>query len=905
MSKFKIHQLLHGYRHGHELLASSLRLEKKALEIVRRLSDLSGMLPNKLQIPPYFCGYHLEDTQFYVFSQTWLDESSSRAGCVFTHSLLVPSDLWISTSPRTFISKFRKPDKDFIPYTKAMDWEQKFFLPPGSNPLLDSQIFDEFVRKYFVDGVKPIVWFDTGAPEIICWSIVESLWPSLRRRFGFCTFSLQPRGESESIFDIYFAPVNVSSRFQKLPNVNILPSIGSDNSHPWIATWRNHVLNRSNLSVDEMELIAVLNDSPTELPKVFLFSEILSDPNSTFFGMLGALDLLDSIGTQSNQCIRQKNLVFERLCLLLPQLSETSVEEKFQMIRLIDMRLSKPAFQEIDNRFVDFFALMAKRIIVEDPLKFFKSLEDLNIEEQRAVIMKGYVLAVLDLVSNQAQFIDLLLGMPNIERIVRVYPDLIEPIAQLYFEGESKVKSLYLQCISSTAPLASLHLLKRLLPLLRTPLNLDELKDLLFLVPSDSVAEILTQVSGNEMLFNSCLDSHVFKEFIANHKNESRQWISSSGLISCSLSNKILAHTYERSIADAEKLIEEFSKGAIARETLNEFVNGISLSEEDKSWFAILLGSNRSFFVWMCDEELPYVNDAIFYFLAFNLAAFPFSFQMCFLQKVMKNEKIVDPFVANLAARTVLGLSIRYCEKSEGKLESLVGSEWYQKWLTKSSAAEVLEVFESELNNMSEDLTIIWHWMNTQQRSLMLRRDNLTSDMIDMLIASCRVDWLPEYTKSWCALLQKFLKGDKPHAVRLSSHALQFCFSNLQLPLAEVVMLAFPVVYRALEEEKTEEWTRYTVFLSFLGWDKCKELRRKLVDAFRKSQWPPKYLALSIESPELFVKILKKMRLDWARTDQYLDIMKEQLEKEGSTESKAKARLVDKVRNDVSSEDWY
>ncbi|XUJ36588.1 hypothetical protein ACQ5SK_18540 [Bradyrhizobium japonicum] len=57
MSLPQIHQLLHGYRNGHELLAGSVKLPPGDAELVARLSDLSGTLQSDVRFQPYVTIY--------------------------------------------------------------------------------------------------------------------------------------------------------------------------------------------------------------------------------------------------------------------------------------------------------------------------------------------------------------------------------------------------------------------------------------------------------------------------------------------------------------------------------------------------------------------------------------------------------------------------------------------------------------------------------------------------------------------------------------------------------------------------------------------------------------------------------------------------------------------------------
>ena len=163
----KIHQLLHGYRHGHELLASSVKLARRDADFVRRLSDLSGMLPERFQVCPYLSGYRLLDEEFYVLAKTWPDTEAPRAGCVITHSLLIPLSLWESYSdPRGLLSLFSNDSKNPNSYSKPLHFPLMISAHSSQNEI--SHTLDDYLHQYFGEGVQPIVWFDEADTENAC-----------------------------------------------------------------------------------------------------------------------------------------------------------------------------------------------------------------------------------------------------------------------------------------------------------------------------------------------------------------------------------------------------------------------------------------------------------------------------------------------------------------------------------------------------------------------------------------------------------------------------------------------------------------------------------------------------------------------------------------------------------------
>ena len=87
---------VHGYRRGHELLATSAKLPKPDQSVVDRLSDVAGPLRPNERFDAYLTGYPLPGGAHYVLARTWQDLDAPRAGCVRTKSLLIPTADWSS-----------------------------------------------------------------------------------------------------------------------------------------------------------------------------------------------------------------------------------------------------------------------------------------------------------------------------------------------------------------------------------------------------------------------------------------------------------------------------------------------------------------------------------------------------------------------------------------------------------------------------------------------------------------------------------------------------------------------------------------------------------------------------------------------------------------------------------------
>lgn len=108
-----IEQALHGYSHGHHLLATSIELSNNSQRTMSILSDLSG--PEVYEgFSEYITGYPLVDDNYYALGKTWYAPEMKRPGCVWTHTLLVKFDDLNEISEDAILSRyFVRPEKKF------------------------------------------------------------------------------------------------------------------------------------------------------------------------------------------------------------------------------------------------------------------------------------------------------------------------------------------------------------------------------------------------------------------------------------------------------------------------------------------------------------------------------------------------------------------------------------------------------------------------------------------------------------------------------------------------------------------------------------------------------------------------------------------------------------------------
>ena len=284
----------HGYVNGHQLLATSLDLDKRDQETVNRLSDVSGPIGPGESFSPYLTAYPLPSGKF-VFARTWPDLDARRAGCVRTLSLIISSDHWARMeSPASLL-----PLLTTIPSLRPESvYPVEFDSPRAVLPPIEDGITTGIVEAIFLEQRKPIVCFQETQAETIALRLVESLWPALRRQFAFCTYALQARTIGSKPFDLLFAPKSARSRYSDWPGRKL--DRGSAPAPPsrrgWLSDLASAIFVSSTPDLRRADKLGVLasdrKGNPTAVRFAMLWRDLDARVQAEPSAALGMLDIL-------------------------------------------------------------------------------------------------------------------------------------------------------------------------------------------------------------------------------------------------------------------------------------------------------------------------------------------------------------------------------------------------------------------------------------------------------------------------------------------------------------------------------------------------------------------------------------------------------------------------------------
>lgn len=247
-----VHQVLHGYSGGHQLLASSIKLSKKTQRLMLLLSDLSG--PSKASgFEKYLTGYPVKEESMYVFAKTWYAGEMQRPGCVWTHSLLIHErDLDKVRDIASLLEYFVRPDRNDDERISRVTYENPLSINISKHKRLDVgpqdyRLVDNLI--YALYGSEEPVFLAAENSEIYEELILEvwnQQWPNLNNSFRFCTGSISGRFGNGNRFDLQVIPFEAVRSVRREFPERVIES-GSDcrdslDRSPWVEAVSRDIL---------------------------------------------------------------------------------------------------------------------------------------------------------------------------------------------------------------------------------------------------------------------------------------------------------------------------------------------------------------------------------------------------------------------------------------------------------------------------------------------------------------------------------------------------------------------------------------------------------------------------------------------------------------------------------------
>lgn len=917
MSDTTVHQLLHGYRRGHERLAGSIRLPDRDADLITRLSDLSGSLAAGLKFDSYLTLYPLPSGRYYAIARTWPDPDAPRAGCVLTHTILLPNEYWARLPrPQRVGGLFRRPRGGMEHH-----FESPLSAPPPDaaalvvdevpQPLPKAQL--QFVSRYFGDGVRPVVWLGVSDPEPAMWSVVQASWPKLRLAFACCTFSLQQRTLEDRPFDLLFAPKGAASRFTKLTAEHIVDEAAArkdtrEESEAWCRHWTSALFARDSAAARgplarELPVWDDLSEDPTGVRRLFLVHELQDRAAHSPTAGVGAIDVVESLARGATVAVALKRQIITDAIAAAE--SAASVKDGLTSLRLIDERLRREAFREVAADVGQHLAVVTAKVAVKEP---------------DAAVAAGAPLISTATSSDESSFAQgLMSGLrhlaaenPGKLQVLQSYPDVayhllrVEPkFGPLYlkFGGLAARRQIaeWLGAVRDSDTLRSLR--TAILPLLIGDEDGELLSRLLRELPAEEVPDALNVLARSSNGFTVGTARLVVSDRVATvHPEQVRDWARAVHPWSAGIS-AVVASTFTANRRGLIELLESPGFGVIERAQMlasmlhdqgrGRFAYWLrEAATEDLRVVSVLLapGSKMSETVETALQRLlaevpdiPVAQSAEVTAAAFKLhgrSVFP-----ALLEATMRSAVIA--FVFGHADRA--------------QIQSLQQQPAAVQWLRQVPGWTLASLLTHAVERDSKEAGRAWLWLADAPSEIYRREPRVVPELCESLTRSLRHALPADAATSMVNVLRRArVEGSEPLRFELCARLLRFSLDNTRLAVSAIICEAFPDVYKVVSQPNRPPSLVANLF-AYFDWDKGKELRSALIEAFLSSSWPPGDLAVAADGAGILRKVFKRLHRK-ARGDEYARSMFEDLV--GRNDSRL-LPLRDRLRELISDPDFY
>lgn len=823
---------VHGYRKGHQLLASSVALTKDDQAVVDRMSDIAGPLRPKEQFSPYLSAYPLPSGKYYVVARTWQDLAVSRAGCVITKSIFIDSDLWA----------FNPPISQVLELLSAVELPNVIdAVTTELNCPLDSVISvsselnaKELLEAIFLEDAKAVVVFDAPNPELISIRLMAALWPEIRRRFALSTLALSPRKIGGRDMDLVFAPLNAKSKFSDWPGRRVDGRSLQAERHKWTKTIFKRVFEDpvpKLLSEQDINLLGShAADSPSVLRITLLWNELLDKLVQTPTAILGLLDIANSGMVSSAEAIKSLE---PRLAEAVFRVRTIPTEDAWNFAGAIarkmlghDMPASLDAIRQLSGHLAERAPDGAIKLLQQKDLN--NALGDLTpyivsgLEKGTAsLVEQALVAAPIDVIAR------VLLQNSKINSQVAANDELIQRLG-VAFSGADKE-------LAQTAGKALLPYLVEdrhlpaAIPIFKILNQQEVIAELLWLGEANryeayQLSSILVACASKicdfpvirEALINteSSVSRNKLLELTVRPSREDLIWLLTETRLPQAVSSQLIKTVLGRAN------VSELARLASAHEVLSKVVALLPPNALDKLLKIISHGG-------LPIRTLGSVIELVF-------------------PRLDKKQKyfIAESTIGKLLQNQFQGDEVQMLCKLLGQLDKQANAKFLihtalARDLGSEIASRNLIAFENaplgarqQIVKAAKEIAI----------AIILRVD------IGLTDAGCNA----------CAKIMmdaESVIGGK--VLNISGELLPYLLRYRHEPVSSMIAVLFPLVYR--EYAKTDEVSDLLKFLPFVDWDRCKTARNELVDAFISSSWSPGDLAVTAFRCNDVEKILKRV----------------------------------------------
>jgi hypothetical protein len=764
-----------------------------------------------------------------------------------------------------------------------------------------------FVSRYFGQGVRPIAWLNADNPEEYFWRLIEHLWPRLRAAFSCCTFSLQPRQLQDRPFDLLFAPGAVYSRFTKLTPEHLVEEgkirkVSDVETEPWCRFWADALFSKGKdlpSGENELPIWNELGEDPSDLRKLTLIQELRLRADKSPTAGVGAIDVVESVAREAQAGLPLKISILDSA--IESAAAAADVEEGLTALRLIEDRLRREAFREVSPRFHSSIERASSLLAEREPLTAIKAVEYLSSPSRDSAELQNGILRGLCQAAQRDS---------TVMRAIENYPSTairmlnLEPsLAAIYLQSAGPSASGQVASwLAGTRDVGVLRAVRKAtLPILKGTEPEEIIAALLRDLTSAEVPSTLDQLFSASINFMNGPFLKVAMDRIGPvYPAEVRRWALQDRLPATQETAALLASTFADSRAGFEEFLSQSRLGGGQQALVLARMLDVHSGSGMPYWLREMVSENPAFVGILLAAKRPASTliDGALYMVLEEVE------EVRLPDTIRTNIKDFEgssafPLIVDKVLRAALVDDLTGDNRWDNN--EIARSEAADQWLRNIPSGRLGALLSKGPAAGRDGLERAWNWIAEDRSPLYQRSDAAISDLVEVLLAQTR-SFCDEKTGATMASVLKRTRRESDSAMHqtLAAKCLRFSFDNTQLALGAVVAESFPDVYSVVASERRPPLF-FSLFFWSYDWDKGKDLRIALVDAFMNSAWKPAYLALAAERAGILRKIFKRVRRR-PRGGNYIASMARDVKERTSPEW---LRLREELESMISDPDFY
>jgi len=713
---------------------------------------------------------------------------------------------------------------------------------------LDEPGVDDFIAKFFGEGIRPLVWFGAQRAEATTWRLLSALWPALRGDFSCCTFTLQPRSLDDRPFDLMFAPLTARSRFAEYLGAHEVSSARDTNVETWASEWKAQVFSGARSSdAGVADLCRGLDATPNAIRKVFLFVDLRERAKTAPLAAIGALDVLDSLGSVRNERSRISDLVTRAV----EGTASAPATWALEVLCLVGLRLDRIESALIDPAIEELLARSVREYVERAPVESLQLAERFSTRDL-GKLPRSFVRGLSEALARCASQENLaaLAAATHVGlNILEVSP---ETAGKLLVAGRS-FSAPFGDVLASwyadiRDPARRVDLRSVLIPEIA---RADEAPLLTELLRDVDVAELHTLIARAESRVVAPELGRLYMELVGErYPTEVMQlgerWHSTRQ----TAAGYMLAGAVPLTAGGLQEAVSLDETGFILAAVLDR-----ALRKAPPQW--IRPAAMEPAF-WECA-----LNGAGDEYSAGVLVRLVGTLDRSAIARTRNGQVAIERAPRPVQVHAVRAVLLDH-------LLGAASSDELHRWLATPWASSVLSRDASLLRSVVSDEVALgaehFHqvWLGAW-RTLEVVSGSVPDlggavfEICGLLLWRRPMPWPTEVTDIWRRLLRAPSRDPGRHEAACA-YSLRFCFDNIRLPVGAVVAETFfPVHAAALRDQVRPSWD----FFGWTNWDKGGELRRRLVDSFLHGEWDPHWFVFAAGQPWLLRKLCKRMLRQW------------------------------------------